>query len=165
MKTFGVCVLIIMLALITVRSAMADGNDWSLRDTKGELFKLSNAKGSPVLLIFWATWCIPCKKEMNDNKSLFNSYDSKGAPVMLIAEDTPRTDEKVKPYVESKGFKQRVLFDPDGEILKRYGGTSLPFSVLLDKEGNVVQVNRGAIKGKEIAALTSKIDQLLGAGQ
>lgn len=156
---------IIPLALFVfcdVRPLSADSRDWSLIDTQGQTFRLASTRdGAPTLLVFWATWCVPCKQEMEQHKSLFDSYQAKGVHVLLISEDTPRTQSRVKPYVEAKGYNWRVLLDPDGSVLKRYGGKNLPYMVLLDSNGNAVEKIRGALKKSD--GLTAKIDQLLGA--
>jgi peroxiredoxin len=97
---------------------------------------------------------------MSDNQALFDSIAAQGVNVILVSEDTQKTQAKVKPYVDSKGFTWHVLLDPDGEVLKRYGGTSIPYTVLLGKDGTPVQKYRGAIK--DVEALTKQINSLLG---
>jgi len=154
---FSAAVLLLAFAAV----GFADSRDWSLTDTQGETFKLSEVQAdAPTMLIFWATWCAPCKKELNDNQKLFQSYEDKGMRVILIAEDNLKTQAKVKPYVESKGYKWRVLLDPNGEVLKRYGGTSIPYTVLIDKDGKSVQQYRG--EARNTSELTKQVDALLG---
>jgi peroxiredoxin len=137
-------------------------NDWSLQDTHGKTFQLaSELMDRPVLLLFWATWCAPCKKELQDQRELLDSYAEKGVTVLLVSEDTQKTQAKVKPYVESKGYSWRTLLDPQGEVLKRYGGTSLPYAVLINQQGQPLQKIRGALR--RTAALTAQIDKLLKA--
>ena len=162
MKAFVALLALIVLAGVVPR-ADAVSNDWSLLDTKGESFQLaSELMERPVLLLFWATWCAPCKKELHEQRKLFDSYARKGVTVLLVSEDTQKTQAKVKPYVESKGYAWRTLLDPQGEVLKRYGGTSLPYAVLLDRQGKPLLKVRGALRNT--AGLTAKIDKLLQAG-
>jgi peroxiredoxin len=162
LKTAGLWAFAVMLLVVTVPLCFGENDQWSLPDTKGGTFKLADdSTRTPTLLIFWSTGCIPCKKEMSDNKSIFDAYEKRGVCVLLISEDNARTISKVKPYVESKGFSQRVLLDSKSEVMKRYGGTALPFTVLLDQQDNVVKIVRGAVKDPD--ALTRQIDLLLGA--
>jgi len=162
MKTPVALLVVLTFISCAVPSVRADVSDWSLMDTQGETFRLSAIGGSsPVLLLFWATWCAPCKKELNDHKELFDSFTEKGVTVLLVSEDTQRTQSKVKPYVESKGYSWQCLLDTNGEVLKRYGGTSLPYTVLLDNAGNPVQKIRGAVR--DAKTLSAQIDELLGA--
>lgn len=159
MKTLlPICLILGSLAMLIV-VAHADSRDWTLLDTRGQNFNLLSASGSPKLLVFWATWCVPCKKELADHRELFNEYERRGVQVLLISEDTPKTQAKVKPYVDARGITWRVLLDPDGQILKRYGGVSLPYAVLLDGDGSPVQKIRGALKNT--TALTAEIEKLL----
>jgi cytochrome c biogenesis protein CcmG/thiol:disulfide interchange protein DsbE len=139
----------------------ADSRNWSLVDTEGQTFSYDKVKAdAPTMLVFWATWCAPCKKELSENQKLLDSFADQGLRVLLVAEDNAKTQAKVKPYVSAKGFKWQVLLDTDGEVLKRYGGTSLPYSVLLDKTGKAVRQFRGEIRDK--SALTTQVNALLG---
>jgi peroxiredoxin len=159
--------LLVLLVAVSVMAAFAPAsgaasNDWSLQDTKGETFHLaSELMDRPVLLLFWATWCAPCKKELQDQRGLLDSYAERGVAVLLVSEDTQKTQAKVKPYVESKGYTWRTLLDPQGEVLKRYGGTSLPYAVLINQQSQALQKIRGALRNT--AALTAQIDKLLKA--
>ncbi len=132
---------------VVALNAFADSRDWSLQNTKGEKFTLSDNLGQrPTILVFWATWCTPCKKELDEQRALFDTLAARGASVLLVAEDTQKSQAKVKPYVESKGYAWPVLLDPSGEVLKRYGGVSIPYTVVLDRDGNVQHKMRGAVK-------------------
>jgi peroxiredoxin len=152
---------VLLSVVFVVPTAFADSRDWSLVDTDGNTFSTATQLGdTPSLLIFWATWCAPCKKELSDLKSYFDGLVEKGYHVILIAEDNAKTQSKVKPYVESKKFTWPVLLDPSGEILKRYGGTSLPYTIVIDSKGKTVQKFRGAIQNTD--ALTRQLESLRG---
>ena len=140
--------LLTLILALPILAARAGCGTWSAPDIKGEHFKITDhLGGSPIVLVFWATWCAPCKKEMDDQRPLFEGLIKQGVNVIFVAEDDSKSQSKVKPYIESKGYAWPVLLDPDREILKRYGGTGpIPYTVVLDREGNVHSKLRGAIK-------------------
>ncbi len=147
MKLLTTVAVLILTAGVIGSDALADSRDWTLQSTKGEKFTLSEHLGDkPLVLLFWATWCTPCKKELDEQKELFNSLAAEGVHVLLISEDNQKSMAKVKPFVESKGYTWPALHDPDGEVLKRYGGINLPYTVVLDADGNVQSKLRTAIK-------------------
>ena len=147
-KSFSSLIFILLFVALPFITANADSRDWTAPDIKGERFKLSEHLGEqPFVFVFWATWCVPCKKEMDELRGMFEGLMDKGVNVIFISEDTQKSQAKVKPYVESKGYKWPVLLDPDKEILKRYGGTDyIPYTVVLDRDGKVISKTRGAIK-------------------
>ena len=150
-KTIYSILLALMIMALPASSVLADSRDWTLPDIKGERYRMSEHVGtSPFVLVFWATWCTPCKKEMDEQRVLFDDLIKSGVNVLFIAEDNQKSQAKVKPYIESKGYQWPVLLDPDGEVLRRYGGTSsIPYTVVLDRDGKVQSKLRGAIKNAE----------------
>ena len=162
MKTSASILFLAFSLLFIAGNARADSRDWSLQEVKGGTFTLSENLGeSPVLLVFWATWCEPCKKEIAEQRPLFDSFTAKGVKVVLVSVDTQKTQAKVKPYVDSKQFPWPVALDPSSEVLKRYGGTSVPYTVLLDKDGDAKLKIKSAIKDSK--SLSAQVDQLLEA--
>jgi cytochrome c biogenesis protein CcmG/thiol:disulfide interchange protein DsbE len=153
---------LILIAVFFVASPAA-ARDWTLKDTNGNDYSLSqHLDDSPVLMMFWATWCKPCKKELDDFKDEIDYYaDSLGVEVLLISIDTQKTMSRVKPYIESKGYKWTALTDPDWEVLKMYGGSNkIPYTVLLDNEGSTAWKQLGEMQS--IDALTNEIMKLKG---
>ncbi len=152
---------LLLVVSASVISAQADSRDWSLKDMNGGTYSLTtDAAGAPTLVVFWATWCVPCKKEINDHQALLNEFVTKGVKVVLVSEDNPKSQSKIKPFIESKSYTWPVLLDPDGALLKQYGGTSIPYTVLVDKNGNSEMKIRGAIS--DTKALSNKVNELLG---
>lgn len=159
MKRFiGICIGVFVIGFIGQASAAS--KNWTLKDINGEHFTLSENLGEgPTLLLFWSTWCRPCKQEMKEYKSIFEDYLEKGIQILAIAEDNSKTRSKVKPFIQSTGYKFTVLHDPTGEVLKSYGGMSIPFTVVLDREGRVQKTYRGKIR--KIKKLSELLEELL----
>ena len=164
MRQLAGLTLTLLLCCFLSSEAYAISRDWSLTSMSGGNYRLSeNLDGSPALLMFWASWCKPCKKEMNAFKETIDYYaDSLGIKVILISIDTQKTKSRVKPYIESKGYQWISLYDPDGEVLKMYGGTNkIPYTVLIDADGKTVWNRIGEMKS--IDELTNKIHELIGS--
>lgn len=138
----------------------AAGRNWTLTNVEGGDYSISdNAGGRPSLLIFWATWCKPCKAELDAMRSTFDDLSKRGMNILLVSEDNQKSKSRVKPFLDSKGYGFTGLHDPDGEVLKLYGGTSIPFIVMLDQTGSPVFENRGELKDPN--PLLTRANQLL----
>jgi len=124
----------------------------------GETYKLSDLKGKVVLIDFWASWCGPCRRDNPAVVALYNKYKDKGFTVFSVSLDTDgekwkqaiAQDKLAWPYHVSdlKGW-QSGLSAP-------YGVSSIPFTVLIDKEGNIIQAK---LRGP---ALEQKLKEIFG---
>jgi len=139
-------------------------NNFTLEDLDGDLFVLEENLGKgPILIDFWATWCTPCKHALPHLQELMEKYQDQGLTVLTISIDSPKSQSKLKPYVRSKKFTFPVLLDTSSEVLRQFNGNSVPFQVLLDKDGNIVETHTGYNPGDE-KILEEKIVKLLSAG-
>ncbi|RXH55341.1 peroxiredoxin family protein [Granulicella sibirica] len=141
-----------------LRGKMAPG--FTLVDTSGKKVSLSDYKGRPVLVNFWATWCAPCKLEMPWFEEYRAKYKDQGFEVLGIAEDDAPKDEIVK-TAKRTGVSYPVLMT-DNKVANLYGGVdSLPTSFYVDKTGTVVEETVGLAPKDEVEAHIKKI---IGAG-
>jgi thiol-disulfide isomerase/thioredoxin len=142
-----------VLAEIDRRKIGAPGTqslDFETTDINGNKLALSDFKGHPILLDFWASWCLPCRKSSPHLKELYAAYKDKGLVIIGIASDDDRPDAWRKAVdQDSVGLFHQVLegFDRqkamDGkanlaDIGKKYGIVSLPTKILIDKDGTIV---------------------------
>lgn len=127
------------------------GPDFTLEDLSGDLVELNQEVGDgPILLSFWATWCKPCIEELDEYKKLYNDYKDKGFKMFAISTDDENTVAKVKPLVKSKGYNFPVLLDTNGDAVRLYYAQSIPYSVILDKDGMIIYSHLGYMKGDEV---------------
>ena len=127
------------------------GPDFSLEDLSGDFVELNQEVGEgPILLSFWATWCKPCIEELDEYKKIYNDYKDKGFKMYAISTDDENTVAKVKPLVKSKGYNFPVLLDTNGDAVRLYYAQSIPYSVILDKQGMIIYSHLGYMKGDEI---------------
>lgn len=136
--------------IFSIKTSFSQTYDFDLNDLDGNSVKLSEMmQKGPVLVQFWALWCIPCKEEMRHLGELYAKYKDSGYVYLAINEDSPKSSAKVKSYIESKEYKFTVLMDGDGKVFEQFGGQNLPFSVLLSKKGDVMKVYSSYVAGDE----------------
>jgi peroxiredoxin len=113
--------------------------DFALRDLDGELVRLSDLRGSVVVLNFWATWCGPCAAEQPQLEKLWRSYRERGLVVLGVSMDGPETIADVAPLVRSRGITFPVLLDVETRVTGSMNPRrAAPFTMLLGKDGAVV---------------------------
>lgn len=146
-------ILILAVAIILTVSfnkSFSQGYDFELADLEGSNVKLSELlKKGPVFVQFWATWCVPCKEEMKVLNELYNKYKDSGFVFVAVSIDDQKSLSKVKPYIDSKSYKFTVLYDTDKNVFTNFGGQDPPFSVFLDRNGNVYKTYSGYIQGDD----------------
>ncbi len=125
--------------------------NFKLEDLDGKFFELKNALGKgPILLSFWATWCKPCVEELAEFEKIYKDFKDKGFRLYAISVDNERSVSKVKPFVRSKGYSFHVLLDTNSEVMRKYYAPAVPYSVIIDKDGNIVYTHLGYMKGDEL---------------
>ena len=123
----------------------------------GDPMPLSTFRGRPVLVNFWATWCPPCRAELPELEKVYNRFGGRG--LVLASINVDRSPEPARRFVAMQRLSLPFYRVPKSE-LRALGIRSIPTSVLLDGEGNVVQVYQGF--GPEILQdLERRIEALL----
>ncbi len=143
-------ILLFSLSLVFAQSTRKAPN-FVLEDINGKNVELKSLIGKgPILISFWATWCKPCIEKMVELQKIYHEYSSKGFIMLAISTDNEKSVGKVKPLVKSKNWNFQVLLDKDGEVQKKYYVQAVPYSVLLDKKGNIIYTHEGYMKGDEL---------------
>lgn len=131
--------------------------NFKLVNLDGKYVELNKEAGNgPILLSFWATWCKPCLEEMAEYNKIFEQYKDKGFSLLAISTDNEKSVAKVKPYIKSKGYNFSVLFDTNSEVARKYYAQQMPYTIIIDKSGNIVYSHLGYMKGDE-----QKVEKLI----
>ncbi|MBV6654973.1 MAG: TlpA family protein disulfide reductase [Mameliella sp.] len=118
--------------------------------------------GKITILSFWATWCSPCKKELDAIADLYEEWQEEyDAELVAVTIDTQRALAKVKPMVESKGWTYTILSDPNQQLRNALNFQTIPQTFVLDKDGNIVYNHNGYVPGDEYE-LEDKLKELSG---
>ena len=117
--------------------------DFELADLEGELVTLEQQidEGELVLINFWATWCGPCRLEIPMLTELDERYREQG--LRILAVNVEEDASVVAAFVRDRDVSFPVLLDPEGAITKRYRVEALPTTILVDREGDVIDVTEG----------------------
>jgi len=119
-----------------------------LKDVKGRTIRLSDLKGKVVLLNFWATWCPPCRAEIPDLVKWQKEYAFQGLQVIGVT--YPPTDRrKVRSFILELKITYPVLLGQKKTKALFDAGETLPFSVLIDREGKVRENIEGILLPEE----------------
>lgn len=130
----------------TVETEANPAPDFMVLDHDGNSVKLSDFKGTPVVLNFWASWCPPCKSEMPDFNETCKTYENKVQFMMVNLTDGDReTLESAKAFLDEQEYTFPVFFDTKSEAANAYDVYSIPTTFFIDAEGNVVAYASGAI--------------------
>ncbi len=144
--------LIIIFLILTMFSQSKGQNniDFSISLLSDEKVKLSEIYSSgPTLVTFWALWCKPCRAEMKILNELYKKYFSQGFNILAINQDTQRSSEKVKSFVESIGVEYMVALDLNKEFSEMFNVQVIPLSFLFDRNGKIVYRHTGYLPGDE----------------
>ncbi len=111
--------------------------NFKLEDLYGKEVELHSFKGKVILLIFWATWCGPCKKEMPSMEALYQQLKHQDFILLGISVDYERKG-KVKEFIEKNGFSFPILLDPKLQVYYLYEIEVIPTAILIDKQGGII---------------------------
>ena len=113
----------------------------NLKDVNGNnknLSKLSN-NGNPIIISFWATWCKPCKAELNTIAEEYDDWvDETGVKLIAISIDDARSSSRVEPYINVQGWDYMVLLDPNGDCKRAMNVNNVPHTFLINGSGKIV---------------------------
>ena len=139
--------------------------DISLRSTLGKSISLSDYRGKVVLINFWATWCKPCLKELPHLQKIYKDLKNENFIVLGINVDEARDISKVKPLTKRYRLEFPILLDPEKTTLSKYNpDLSIPFSVVVDKDGYIYAYFNGYHPGMENEIKKAVEEKLDGAG-
>ena len=134
--------------------------DFTVYDLEGNAHKLSDFRGKPVIVNFWASWCGPCKSEMPDFQAKFEEYGEDIQFLMVnLTDGSQETVESAQGFVDGQVYTFPVYFDTDYSGAMAYTVSAVPATYFIDEAGNLVAYGKGALTGE---TLQRGIDMLLG---
>ena len=129
--------------------AMQEAPDFTVTDENGSPVRLSDLRGKPVVLNFWATWCGYCVKEMPEFDKVHKELGGEAAFMLVNLRESAETGMA---YVRAEGYGFPVYFDARGEAARACGVDGIPATFFIDARGNLVSSVQGAMDEKALRA-------------
>ena len=128
-------------------ATQAAAPDFTLRTLNGPNLRLAEQRGRVVMVNFWATWCGPCRQEMPQLDRLYQKYKSSG--FVLLGVNVDEDVRKATDVAAKLGVTFPVLLDTDKAVSKLYDLSTMPSTVIIDRDGKVRYLHRGYLAGYE----------------
>ncbi|BCZ47373.1 thiol-disulfide oxidoreductase [Clostridium gelidum] len=144
----------------TKESDKLKAKDFVVYDENLKEVNLSDYKGTPVVLNFWASWCPPCKSEMISFNEMSKKYSKDKVAILMInlTDGQRETMSIASKYIKDNNYNMQVLFDNKMNAANIYNISAIPRTIFIDKDGYIVKDESGAITKEE---LESQIKLLL----
>jgi len=136
---------------------------FTLNTFTGEPVNLTDLKGKVVLINFWASWCPPCRAEMQAIQHTYADYQGQGFVVLAINTSYQDDITKATQFAQSEGLTFPLLTDPDGNIARLYRVQAMPTSFFIDRQGKIARVMIGGPMPE--ALIRAQVETLLKASQ
>ena len=133
--------------------------DFELKTPAGETIKLSDLRGQAVLVNLWATWCPPCRAEMQTIETVYNEYKDQGFVVLAVNMTYQDNQLEIMPFVNEQGLTFPILLDETSDMAKDYQLQSLPSSYFIGRDGIINEVVIGGPMAE--ALLRTRIEDIL----
>jgi cytochrome c-type biogenesis protein len=125
----------------------------------GDSLALADLKGQPVLLNLWATWCIPCRKEVPELQALHEKLTARGLKVVGVSVDDGG-DDAVREFVREFGVTYTILRDPAQNVYSAFFVPGVPATFLIDRSGKIALRLHRPFKSSD-PELLSALEQIL----
>jgi peroxiredoxin len=131
----GFLAAISLAASATTATDGAAAPDFALASTAGMNYRLSEHRGEVVALVFWASWCGDCRRELERFEKLRRTYGSVGLVVLGVSLD--QEPDRASALAGAAGIGYPVLLDPTKNVSRSYSADQLPLIVLIDRNGEI----------------------------
>ena len=154
---------LIVLVVGTFYTANAQLPSITLKDINGKTVRtdtLSN-NGKPFIIDFFATWCKPCNRELSAISEVYADWqDETGVKLIAVSIDQAQNINKVRPLVDRNEWPYEVLLDPNSDFKRALGINTIPYTIIVDGQGNIVYKHNGYTEGAE-QELIDKVRELI----
>lgn len=121
-----------------------------LSNSKKVEFSKTFEKGKVTVVSFWATWCVPCKKEINNIRKKLPTWKAESDfNYMTVSIDESRAEGMVRSYAKSQGWDFPYFIDANSDLKRSLNFQNVPFTIIVDKDGKIAWMHTGYEEGGE----------------
>jgi thiol-disulfide isomerase/thioredoxin len=124
--------------------------NFTVLDENGNSVRLSDYRGKPVVLNFWATWCYYCKVEMPDFNQAYQKYPDVQFLMVNATDGVQDTVEGVKAFIEDNGYEFDVFFDTEYNAVYAYHITGFPATFFINENGYLITRASGRLNAESL---------------
>ncbi len=154
---------ILILSLHTTAQGQSTLPDVNVKTLEGQSVNIKDQlqEGEVTVISFWATWCAPCKLELDAITEIYEDWRADyEVSLIAVSVDDARASAKVGPMVAEKGWPFLVLADNNQELMRQLSFQSIPYTILVDQQGQIVYTHTGYLPGDE-EDLEAEIEALM----
>jgi cytochrome c biogenesis protein CcmG/thiol:disulfide interchange protein DsbE len=155
MKKFFILVAVVFLqSALQAQPKLQRVPSVDLKTMDGKAFNTNSIvnDGKPIIISFWATWCAPCKKELNGIAENFETWQKQtGVRLYAVSIDDSRNSNKVAPYANGQGWDYTVLLDENSDFKRALNVNNVPHTFVLNGNREIVWQNNNYTEGGEAA--------------
>jgi cytochrome c biogenesis protein CcmG/thiol:disulfide interchange protein DsbE len=137
--------------------------DFTLSTPDGQVYSLSELRGRPLLINFWATWCPPCQAEMPAMQRIYKQYQEQGFLILAINATHQDNQADILDFSREYGLTFPILMDMDGTVSQQYLVHAFPSSYFVDSQGTISEVVIGGPIAE--ALLETRVETLFSGGR
>jgi thiol-disulfide isomerase/thioredoxin len=137
-------------AQIFAQSELPNTTIKDVNSGKKVAFNETFEKGKVTVVSFWATWCVPCKKEINNVRRKMADWKKETEfNYMTVSIDEARAEGMVRSYAKSQGWDFPYYQDANSDLKRSLNFQNVPFTMIVDKTGKVAWMHTGYEEGGE----------------
>lgn len=162
----NIILLITLLLILTVNSYSQSTKTLpkvNVKDLKGNTVDFSSLRNDdkPMIIDFWATWCVPCIRELNNIHKVYEQWQKEtGVKFIAVSIDDARTTKKVAPFVAGRGWKFDFYLDENSDLKRAMGVTNPPHTFVVNSRGEIIWEHAGYAEGGE-EEIIKKVRELI----
>mgnify|MGYP000860074191 CR=1 FL=1 len=149
-KFFATVASVMLVSAVFAQGELPDTQIKDVNTGKKVAFNETFEKGKVTLVSFWATWCVPCKKEIKNIREKMPTWKQEADfNFVTVSVDESRAEGLVRSYAKSQGWNFPYYIDPNSDLKRSLNFQTVPFTLIVDKNGKVAYMHSGYEEGSE----------------